>query len=140
MVTKRWARGSHTSTKVTRLQLTGWRPGEYSFVETGLAPSPLRAATIPSAGDAASRVSTKEKSGRKEDSTRTSLAPGCNRPGSSRHQGLQRSIHAVRRAAPRRGHRARRAGGEGKGGKIRGGRDLARLQLHAGRGILDRVI
>jgi hypothetical protein len=30
MVTKLWAHGSHISTKVTRLQLTGWWPGEYS--------------------------------------------------------------------------------------------------------------
>jgi hypothetical protein len=30
MVTKPLACGSHTSVKVTPLQLTGWRPGEYS--------------------------------------------------------------------------------------------------------------
>src|SRR5258708_33045210 len=87
-----------------------------------------------------STLRTKGKTcGREEHQTRTSLAPGCNRPGSPCHQGIQRSVHAIRGTAASRGHRARRACGEGEGRQIGRWGNVAWLQLHPGRGVLKGV-
>src|SRR4030088_3125441 len=87
-----------------------------------------------------STLRTKGKTrGREEHQTRTSLAPGCYRAGSPCHQGIQRSFHAIRGTAARRSHRARRACREGEGRQVGGWRNLARLQLHSGRGVLKLV-
>src|SRR6266852_3841572 len=63
MVTKPLLLASHPSPMVTAVRLTGWRRGEYSENQ-------------------------RKTRGREEHQTRTSLAPGCNRPGSSCHQGV----------------------------------------------------
>ena len=78
----------------------------------------------------------RETLGSEIDPTRASLAQRRRRPGLSRHQGLQRSVLAICRAAAGRSHRPGCTYGACKSGQEPGRRVAPWIHLHAGRFVL----